>query len=157
MKMKSLAVYFGIILMLLAAGCSRKTETIKIAGSNTMFKMSQECAKEFMYIYRDTNIEIKSCTDDEAIASLINNECAAAMTTRGIKKDEFELAKKNSKNLLQFIIGLQNIEKPEPSRKLLVLYTDSKPKGSVKKYISFVLGAHGQNIVKNSGFVPIKK
>ncbi|OGS19456.1 MAG: hypothetical protein A3J83_04810 [Elusimicrobia bacterium RIFOXYA2_FULL_40_6] len=159
MRKKNLIIYFGIVLMLVSAGCSRKAGTIKIYGSETMVKMAQLSAKEFMYVYPNTKIEIQTCTDDQAISALINSECAIAMTTRGIKKEEFDSAKNNNKELLQFIVGLQytGIDTPQPSRNLLLFYANSKPKGMVKKYINFVLGTHGQKIVMDSGFVPIKK
>lgn len=38
----------------------------------------------------------------------------------------------------------------------LRMYTLGQPEGHVKKYIDWVLGAGGQDIVKNSGYIPIE-
>ncbi len=38
----------------------------------------------------------------------------------------------------------------------LFMYTNGKPKGSIKTFIDFILSSAGQRIVKEAGFVPVK-
>lgn len=42
-----------------------------------------------------------------------------------------------------------------PIARGLNMYTNGEPKGAVKDFIEFVLGAEGQKIVKEEGFVPV--
>lgn len=43
-----------------------------------------------------------------------------------------------------------------PISRPLLLYTNCEPKGAVKKFIDFALSAEGQQIVKETDFVPVK-
>jgi len=46
-------------------------------------------------------------------------------------------------------------DKSYPIARGLNMYTNGEPKGAVKDFIEFVLGAEGQKIVKEEGFVPM--
>jgi phosphate transport system substrate-binding protein len=52
----------------------------------------------------------------------------------------------------------QNIQSDKyPLSRYLYVYTNGKPSGSVLKFIDFLLGAEGQKLVVEEGFVEIKK
>lgn len=154
---KPLICIFGIIFIFNMTGCRKKIEVIKIAGSDVMVNMVRDISTEFMKTHPGVLIEVSCGGDDGGLAGLIKSSCAIAMTTRSINKEEFELANKNNKKLMEYITGVEKAGMGKSPRKLLLLYTGSNPGPSTKKFIDFVLSTQGQEIIRRSGFEPIKK
>ena len=48
------------------------------------------------------------------------------------------------------------MDKSYPIARGLYMFTGSSPKPAVKKFVAFVMGAEGQKIAKEEGFVPVK-
>ena len=48
------------------------------------------------------------------------------------------------------------MDKSYPIARGLYMFTKGEPKGEVKKFIDFVMGAEGQALAKKEGFVPVK-
>ena len=53
--------------------------------------------------------------------------------------------------------GIENVQDASyPISRPLLLYTRGQPQGIVKAFVDFALSAEGQEIVKNTDFVPLK-
>jgi phosphate transport system substrate-binding protein len=48
------------------------------------------------------------------------------------------------------------LDKSYPLARALYLYSREEPKGAVKEFLDWVLGADGQKLVQDIGFVPVK-
>jgi len=82
---------------LLAAG-----DTITVKGSDTMVILGQRWAEEYMKEKQDVTIQVTGGGSGTGIAALINGTTTLANSSRPIKPEEKEAAKKNGTDVIEF-------------------------------------------------------
>lgn len=107
----------GLLLIgtaLIMQGCSR-TESTEIKGSDTMVNLGQAWAEAFRAEHPDTNISVTGGGSGVGIAALINGDTDIAQSSREMKDEEKEQARKAGLDPQEFIVaqdGLSVIVNP---------------------------------------------
>jgi phosphate transport system substrate-binding protein len=103
----------GISLILLSAiiliGCSKKSDVLIIQnkGSDTLVNLAQAWAEEYKNVNPNVAIAVSGGGSGTGIAALINGTVDIANSSRAIKDEEREDAKKNTGNDVQeYIVGM---------------------------------------------------
>lgn len=106
------ALLMGFILVGIELfGCSPveakgDSNTIQIKGSDTMVNLGQAWAEEFMMENPDVSIAVTGGGSGTGIAALISGTCDIAETSREMKAQEIELAKKNGHDVREFKVAV---------------------------------------------------
>ena len=77
-------------------------ETITVKGSDTMVILGQRWAEEYMKANKDVTIQVTGGGSGTGIAALINGTTTLANSSRPIKPEEKEAAKKNGTDVVEF-------------------------------------------------------
>lgn len=100
----------GIILILFVlVGCSRKSEIhiIQNKGSDTLVNLAQAWAEEYKNVNPKVALAVSGGGSGTGIAALINGTVDIANSSRAIKEEESEEAKKNTgKDVNEFVVGI---------------------------------------------------
>jgi phosphate transport system substrate-binding protein len=84
------------------AGLKAAGETITVKGSDTMVILGQRWAEEYMKEKKDVTIQVTGGGSGTGIAALINGTTTLANSSRPIKPEEKEAAKKNGTDVIEF-------------------------------------------------------
>lgn len=100
----------GIILILfLVIGCSKQSDVfiIQNKGSDTLVNLAQAWAEEYKKVNPKVALAVSGGGSGTGIAALINGTVDIANSSRAIKGEEREEAKKNTgKDVNEFIVGM---------------------------------------------------
>lgn len=105
---KSMRSVFCLVLLLIAS-CSRRNQVLIIQnkGSDTLVNLAQAWAEEYKKVRPDVAIAVSGGGSGTGIAALINDTVDIANSSRAIKDEEREEAKKNNgKEIKEFIVGM---------------------------------------------------
>lgn len=97
------------ILMALLVGCSRDNKALLIQnkGSDTLVNLAQAWAEEYKNVNPKVAIAVSGGGSGTGIAALINGTVDIANSSRAIKDEERDEARKNSgKEIKEFIVGM---------------------------------------------------
>lgn len=98
-----------VILFLLLAACSKQSNILIIQnkGSDTLVNLAQAWAEEYKNINPNVALAVSGGGSGTGIAALINGTVDIANSSRAIKDEEREQAKKNTgKDVNEFIVGM---------------------------------------------------
>ena len=84
------------------AGVKAAGDTITVKGSDTMVILGQRWAEEYMKEKKDVTIQVTGGGSGTGIAALINGTTTLANSSRPIKPEEKESAKKNGTDVVEF-------------------------------------------------------
>ncbi|MBI1951827.1 MAG: PstS family phosphate ABC transporter substrate-binding protein [Acidobacteria bacterium] len=84
------------------AGLLAAADTITVKGSDTMVILGQRWAEEYMKAKKDVTIQVTGGGSGTGIAALINGTTTLANSSRPIKAEEKEAAKKNGSDVVEF-------------------------------------------------------
>jgi phosphate transport system substrate-binding protein len=101
------------VMVAFLAGCRKEAEdvpkasvTIQNKGSDTMVNIAQAWAEEYKHARPDVAIEVSGGGSGQGVAALIKGAIDLANCSRNMKKEESELARKNTgKDPVEFIVG----------------------------------------------------
>ncbi len=83
--------------------------SIQIKGSDTMVNLGQAWAEAYMEEKPDAFIAVTGGGSGTGIASMISGTCDIAESSRQMKEEEIELAKKKGVNVKEFIVALDGL------------------------------------------------
>lgn len=98
-----------ILLTVLLSSCSKESEVLMIQnkGSDTLINLAQAWAEEYKNVNPHVAIAVSGGGSGTGIAALINGTVDIANSSRAIKEEEREEAKKNTgKDVHEFIVGM---------------------------------------------------
>jgi phosphate transport system substrate-binding protein len=98
-----------ILLTLCISACSKQTDVLIIQnkGSDTLVNLAQAWAEEYKNVNPKAALAVSGGGSGTGIAALINNTVDIANSSRAIKPEEREEAKKNTGNdVKEFIVGM---------------------------------------------------
>ena len=105
--MKKLILSSIIAALLLGAAFAGSTITIK--GSDTLVRLGQRWAEEYMKLNEGTVIQVSGGGSGTGIAALINGTTDICEASRDMKEKEYELAKKNGIEPFRVSVALDGI------------------------------------------------
>ncbi len=88
---------------------ARAESNITVKGSDTMIILSQRWAEEFMKKNQDVTIQVTGGGSGTGIASLVNGTTTLANSSRPIKAEEIEAAKKNKIDVVEFKTAMDGL------------------------------------------------
>lgn len=94
---------FGTILPVLAG------ETITVKGSDTMVILGQRWAEEYMKARPDVTIQVTGGGSGTGIAALVNGTTTLANSSRSIKGEEKEAARRNRIDVVEFKTAMDGL------------------------------------------------
>jgi len=94
---------FGSILPALAG------ETITVKGSDTMVILAQRWAEEYMKTHGDVTIQVTGGGSGTGIAALVNGTTALANSSRPIKGEEKDAARRNKIEVVEFKTAMDGL------------------------------------------------
>ncbi len=104
--MKKKILYFAVIIIpvfLIFANCNAQAKqlsgSIQIKGSDTMVNLGQGWAEQFMEKNPDASIAVTGGGSGTGIAAIINGTCDIAQSSRAMKQQELDAAKKNGREV----------------------------------------------------------
>lgn len=84
----------------------KKAATIQVKGSDTMVNVAQAWAEEYKKSHPDVDVEVSGGGSGVGIAALEKGTIDIADASRNMKKEEYEIARKNTgKDPKEFIVG----------------------------------------------------
>jgi phosphate transport system substrate-binding protein len=92
-----------------ANGGNKYTASIQIKGSDTIVNLIQVWSENFVEQNPTYNVSVTGGGSGTGFASLINNTCDIAMSSRRIEKKEELLAEKNNVKPVEFKVGLDGL------------------------------------------------
>jgi phosphate transport system substrate-binding protein len=116
--------FLAVLALLAIHGCSRPKGAVQIKGSDTMVNLGQAWAEAYMNKHPDANISVTGGGSGVGIAALINGDTDIAESSREMKPEEIEQAKKKGREPKEFTVaqdGLSVIVNPSnPANKLTI-------------------------------------
>lgn len=115
--------------------------------------------KEHVLQNGDFVSEVQSLPGTAAVVNAVSKDKNAigyggAAYAKGIK----DIAVKKDKDSKAYLPEKKFIESGEyPISRFLYMYTRTRPEGSIKKFVDWVLSKEGQSIVTEVGYFPVKK
>jgi phosphate transport system substrate-binding protein len=107
-----------------ANGGNKCTASIQIKGSDTIVNLIQVWSENFVNQHPTYNVSVTGGGSGTGFASLINNTCDIAMSSRRIEEKEELLAEKNNVKPVEFKVGLDGlavlVNKNNPVDKLTI-------------------------------------
>lgn len=91
------------------SGCAKKEVSIQIKGSDTMVDLVQNLAESFMKKNPKISISITGGGSGVGIAAIIDKKADIANSSRSVKNEEIELAKKKGVELYPIVIGIDGL------------------------------------------------
>ena len=88
---------------------SKNSNSLQVKGSDTMVNLVQSWAEEFMKTQPDSFIAVTGGGSGTGLAALINGSCEIAASSREIKAQEVELAKKKNVDPKEFKVALDGL------------------------------------------------
>jgi phosphate transport system substrate-binding protein len=107
-RLKSAAMAAGLAAALLAQP-SQAASNITVKGSDTMVILGQRWAEEYMKKHADIAIQVTGGGSGTGIASLINGTTTLANSSRPIKSEEIEQAKRNKIEVVEFKTAMDGL------------------------------------------------
>jgi len=98
-----------ILLILCITACSNNKKIIKIKGSDTILKMGQDIAEEYMEENKKSLVTVTGGGSSKGISGLLENSIDIAQASRGIKTKEIEKAKELGIEIKEIVIGYDGI------------------------------------------------
>jgi len=104
MKMRKIPAVAAVLAVGAAglAGLLAAGDTITVKGSDTMVILGQRWAEEYMKAKKDVTIQVTGGGSGTGIAALINGTTTLANSSRPIKAEEKEAARKNGSDVVEF-------------------------------------------------------
>src|SRR5665647_5064 len=99
----------AFLALLMLMGCSKRQNMhiIQNKGSDTLVNLAQAWAEEYKKIKPDVAIAVSGGGSGTGIAALINGTVDIANSSRAMKQEELDEAKKNNgKEVKEFIVGM---------------------------------------------------
>jgi len=84
-------------------------ETITVKGSDTMVILGQRWAEEYMKAHADVTIQVTGGGSGTGIAALVNGTTTLANSSRPIKGEEKEAAKRNKIDVVEFKTAMDGL------------------------------------------------
>ncbi len=138
----------------------KKIATIQVKGSDTMVNVAQAWAEEYKRVNPDVEIEVSGGGSGVGIAALEKGTVDIANASRNMKKEEYELARKNTgKEPKEFIVGYDAlaiyVHKDNPIEQISIEQLDRifAEGGTITKWSQLgvkIPGAVDDNIVRVS-------
>jgi phosphate transport system substrate-binding protein len=139
---------------------------IKIDGSDEIVRISRQNSSGTYFFFRenvlnkkDFKLGSRDMSGSKDVVELVaRTPGAIGYSGMGYKTDDVKFVKiKNSADGSAFMPTLENVlaEKYSLARPLH-MYTLGQPAGHVKTYMDWIFSATGQEIVKTTGYVPVK-
>lgn len=100
---------FSFVLLLILVSCNQKSDLILIQnkGSDTLVNLAQAWAEEYKKINPDVAVAVSGGGSGTGISALINGTVDIANSSRAMKDEEREDARKNNgKEINEFIVGM---------------------------------------------------
>ncbi len=88
---------------------SAGNDTITVKGSDTMVILGQRWAEEYMKARKDVTIQVTGGGSGTGIAALVNGTTTLANSSRPIKAEEKEAAKKNGIDVIEFKTAMDGL------------------------------------------------
>ncbi len=101
-----LAMVLGALGLAMPAAAN---DTITVKGSDTMVILGQRWAEEYMKRKSDVTIQVTGGGSGTGIAALVNGTTTLANSSRPIKSEEIEAAKKNGIEVVEFKTALDGL------------------------------------------------
>ena len=108
-KDREMHIFLGMISALLLWGCTKQSNVtiIQNKGSDTLVNLAQAWAEEYKNINPKVALAVSGGGSGTGIAALINGTVDIANSSRAIKNEEREEAKKNTgKDVNEYIVGM---------------------------------------------------
>jgi phosphate transport system substrate-binding protein len=96
---------FSLFFFAVAPGLFADGGMIQIKGSDTMVNLGQAWAEEFMIKNPKASIAVTGGGSGTGIAAVINGTCDIAESSRDMKPQELELARKNGHDVHEFVVA----------------------------------------------------
>jgi len=105
MTVRALVLALSATFFLSACAPADRTQELGIQGSDTEVQLVSSLVEEFTKSHQDANISVAGGGSAVGIAALINGETDVANSSRQMKPEEIESAKKNGGNPQEFILA----------------------------------------------------
>ncbi len=102
-------IMFGLTGLLLAAGMVIGASSITMKGSDTLVRLGQRWAEEYMKQNPGTVIQVSGGGSGTGVAALLNGTTDICQASRDMKEKEYTLAKKNGKDVFRVAVALDGI------------------------------------------------
>jgi phosphate transport system substrate-binding protein len=136
-------------------GCDND-EIIRVSRQSS--SGTYEFFREHVLAKKDFKLKSIDMSGSKEVVDLVaNTPCAIGYSGMGYATDQVKMLKvavKSGQPAAQPSVE-NTLNKSYPIARPLFVYTVGEPKGSVKEYIDWILGAQGQKIVEESGYVPV--
>ena len=139
---------------------------ITIDGQDEIVRVSRQNSSGTYFFFRENVLDKKDfklgsrdMSGSKDVVELVSRtKGAIGYSGMGYKTDEVKFVKiKKSDEDEAFLPTLENVVAQKYSlARPLHMYTVGQPTGQVKTYLDWIFSATGQEIVKNSGYVPVK-
>jgi len=139
---------------------------IKVDGPDEIVRVSRQNSSGTYFFFRenvldknDFKLGSKDMSGSKDVVELVSRTIGAiGYSGMGYKTDEVKFVKiKKMDAEVSYLPTLENVVAQKYSlARPLHMYTLGQPTGKVKAYLDWVFATAGQDIVKNSGYVPVK-
>lgn len=132
-----------------AGGASSKIVVVSRDSASGTFEAFAELALDKQKVRKDALME----ASNQAVASVVAKTPGAigyvglAYIGSGVKAVKLDGVAPSKSTV---------VSKQYPLSRPLFMYTDGKPKGTVKEFIDFILGSNGQKLVDEEGYVSLR-
>jgi phosphate transport system substrate-binding protein len=127
-EMKKIVLLFSCLILLTAcrgsSPSSSQKQSLTIKGSDTEVQLVSNIAEEFGKQHKDSSLSVTGGGSGVGIAAVINGEADIANSSRKMKQEEMDQAKKNQREVAEFVLaydGLSVIVNPANSIDKLTL------------------------------------
>ena len=101
-KLRPTLLQLFVVFIFVAAGCGKSSlytqkSIIRVEGSDTMVNVAQAWAENYHKLRPDVSVQVLGGGSGVGIASLIEDNCDMANTSRKMTKEEIERAKEKRK------------------------------------------------------------
>ena len=138
---------------------------IKVDGPDEIVRISRQNSSGTYFFFRenvlnkkDFKLGSKDMSGSKDVVELVSRTIGAiGYSGMGYKIDEVKFVKIKNDAGQSFMPTLENVVAQKYSlARPLHMYTLGQPTGQTKTYMDWIFSAPGQEIVKNSGYVPVK-
>ena len=107
--MRKLTFVAIIAVLLISAGMLIASSTITIKGSDTLVRLGQRWAEEYMKLHPDVVIQVSGGGSGTGIAALLNGTTDICEASRDMKEKEYKLAEHNGLKIYRISVALDGI------------------------------------------------